>query len=454
MSRCIIIGAGSVGILAAYLCTQKYDEVFLIDKDDNLGGLLSSFEINGAFYDYGTHIPGRTGNSIIDEFFYGDDESIEKNYYKFPYLKSENYFKGEWNKTNTLLDVRKLNEIDYLRGLVELLEAPGLDGTEVSLSEFLSKTVGKTYTEKAYKPVVEKLQGSDISLEELVPEVLRIFGLQRVIALTNDVTKELKTKPRLDASLGFHRYDDGDRDDFYFYPKGNQGIGKWMDSAVAKLKKCGVKIITGESVSSISHVDRDIDSITLSSGEKLELDHLVWTVPAFLAFKAANITFSAAPPKFRNHILCHYEFDKELLKKVPQYLLCWASEFYSYRITLYPNITPDKEKSSRNNLTVEVLSGKLDEEIVSNILNIVHDELIKLKIVDEDAKILTSKMQDLGAGFPVLSIDFMENVKKQSAFLSDSLSNFSLLGRASGRGFFINDLLLDTYSNLIEDKNG
>jgi protoporphyrinogen oxidase len=454
MSRCIIIGAGSVGILSAYLCAQKYDEVFLIDKDNNLGGLLSSFEINGAIYDYGTHIPSRTGNGMIDEFFYGGDDNIEKNYYKFPCLKSENYFKGEWNKTNTLLDVRKLNEIDYLRGLVELLEAPGLDGTEISLSDFLCKTVGKTYTEKAYKTVVEKLQGTDIGLEELVPEVLRIFGLQRVMALTNDVTKELKTKPRLDASLGFHHYDDGDRDDYYFYPKGNHGIGKWMDSAVAKLKKNGVKIITGESVSSISHVDGNIASITLSSGEELSLDHLVWTVPAFLAFKAANITFSAKPPEFRNHILCHYEFDKPLLKTEPQYLLCWASEYYSYRITLYPNITPDKGKSSRNNLTVEVLSGKLEDGIVNDLLDIVHEELIKLQVIDKDAIILASKIQDLGAGFPVFSIDFMKNVKKQSSLLSDSLTNFNLLGRASGRGFFINDLLLDAYKQLIENKNG
>jgi len=451
MSKCVIIGAGTVGILSAYLCTKKYDEVILIDKDTNLGGLLSSFQINGATYDYGTHIPGRTGNENIDEFFYGKKEVIDENYYKFPYLKSENYFRGEWNTTNTLLDVRKLEEIDYLKGLVALFEAPGLDGTEKTLADYLNKTVGGIYTDKAYKPVIEKLQGADISLDEIAPDVLRLFGLQRVIALNNDVTKELKNNSRLDASLGFHRYEDGDRNNYYYYPKGNNGIGKCMDDAVDKIKELGVKIITGQSVSYISHVGGNVESLTLSNDEKIELDKLIWTVPAFLAFKAANIENLAKPPAFRNHLLCHYEFDKKLLKTKPQYLLCWDQDYYSYRITLYPNITTDKQKSSRFNLTVEVLSGKLDDATINNMINIVHDELIRLKVVDADSNILESKMQNLGAGFPVFSIDFIDEVKKQAELLSNSLKNFSLLGRASGKGFFIHDLLLDAYKEIIDD---
>ena len=450
MSRCVIVGAGSVGILSAYLYTKKYDEVILIDKDANLGGLLSSFDIDGAMYDFGTHIPGCTGNSTIDEFFYGEEQEREDRYYKFPFLRSENYFRGQWNENNTLMDVRTLNEQDYLKGIVELLEAPGLDGNETSLDSFLNKTVGNTFTEKAYKPVVEKLQGDDLNLEEISPEILRLFGLQRVIALNETVTKELKQNERLDASLGFHSYEDGSRGGYY-YPKGNNGIGQWIDYAVDKIKELNVKIITGESVSAISHVEGKVDSITLSNEEDIQLDHLVWTVPTFLAFKAARIEYSSAPPKFRNHLLCHFEFDKKLLKTKPQYLLCWDPDFYSYRITLYPNITDDAGKSSRNNLTVEVISARLDEEQVSNMSDTIYAELVKLNVIDESANVLQSKVQNLGAGFPVFSLGFIDDVKKQADFISGQLKNFSLLGRSSGKGFFINDLLLNAYEHIIED---
>lgn len=455
MSRCVVVGAGSVGILAAYLCSKKYDEVILIEKNSNLGGLLSSFEMNGAKYDYGTHIPGVTGNANIDEFLFGDEDEINSKFYKFPYLKSENYFKGEWNKKNTLLDVRKLESIDYYKGIVDLLECPGLEGSEKTLAEFLEKSVGKVFTEKAYKPVIEKLQGEGVSLDALIPEVLRTFGLQRVIALTSEASKELKQIERLDSSLGYHSYDDHERDGFYYYPKGNNGIGKWMDYAIEKLKKSGVKILQGEEVAAIEHKNGIISNVVLKNDDSISIDHLVWTVPAFLAYKAAEIDFSSKPPSFMNHILCHYEFDSPLLKSEPQYLLCWDPEFYSYRITLYPNITEDSDKQMKNNLTVELLSGKLEQNEIDKMLDVVHAELIKLKVISTEAKLVESKLQNLGAGFPIFTTDFIQNVVEQAKTLNKSLNNFSLLGRASGRAFFINDLLRDTYTQLIdESENG
>ncbi len=455
MTRCVVVGAGSVGILAAYLCKSKYDEVILIEKNSELGGLLSSFEMNGAKYDYGTHIPGMTGNKTIDEFLFGNEDEIERDFYKFPYLKSENYFKGTWNKKNTLLDVRKLKHENYLAGMLELLEAPGLDGSEENLAEFLEKSVGKTFSEEAYKPVIEKLQGKEVELQDLLPEVLRTFGLQRVIALTSKVSKELKQIARLDQSLAYHSYDDHEREGFYYYPKGNNGIGKWMEYAIDKLEKCGVKILQGEEVSSIEHENGTIGSIILKNNDSIPIDHLVWTVPAFLAYKAAKIEFISKPPKFRNHILCHYEFDIPFMKKAPQYLLCWEPGFYSYRITLYPNITSDTEKSSRFNLTVEVLTGKLESDIIDNLMDTVQNELIELEIIKPESKRIASKLQNLGAGFPVFTTDFMKNVIEQAETLNSNLNNFSLLGRASGRGFFINDLLRDTYTQLIiENENG
>jgi protoporphyrinogen oxidase len=451
MKRCVVVGAGPVGILAAFLYKQKYDEVVLVEKGNNLGGLLSSFDIDGAKYDFGTHIPGCTGNEIIDNFFYGDVEKRDKNYYKFHCLKSENYFENKWYETNTLIDVRNLNEKDYFKGVIQLLEAPGLSGNEKNLEEFLENTVGSIFTEKAYVPVFSKLQGSDVSLKDISPEVLRLFGLQRVIALNESISKELKKIPRLDQSLGYHRYDDGERNSFYYYPKGNNGIGKWMDDAVSKLYESGVKIVTGQSVATMSHNDGNIDSIILTNGEEFDINYIAWTVPTFLAFKAANINFVSKSPEFRNHLLCHYEIDKKILKKEAQYLLCWDPNYASYRITLYPNITCDSEKSSRNNLTVEVISDDLSDDLLESMSDKIFNELKQLGVIPEEAKILHSKTQNLGAGFPVFTNDFVEDVKEQARFLSHKLDNFSLLGRSSGKGFFINDLLLNTYNEIVDD---
>lgn len=442
-NTCVIVGGGVVGLLAAYLSSKFYSKVYLIERSDSVGGLLGSFKRNGAIYDYGTHVPALTNIPELNQILYGSEKDMQESYHFLPYLRSENFFMGQWNLTSPLIDTRGLTESLYNKGLVELLEAKGSSMDITNLYEHLVLTFGPTFTEEIYRPVFRKLLGAE--LESIHRNVLRTFGLQRLLALTPEISKDLKALSRYDDSLGYHSYTDGAPPLPYCYPKGNNGIGYWSNMLFQKVKSAGVEVITERFVKKINHENSMVVSLEINDGSKIVSNHVFWTVPPVLALKAANINIESHPPKFRTHTLCHFEFEKPLLKTVPQYLLCWDSRMLSYRITLYPNITVDRRMAKRHNLTVEVLSDENAEMNLDSIGERVLSELIEMSIVSKDNTLIDSLISYMGPSFPVLSEVFLNDASKIQQEVKDKLSNITLLGRGAGSTFFINDLLIETY---------
>lgn len=440
---CVVVGGGVVGLLAAYLASKNYDKVILIERSTHLGGLLGSFERNGAIYDYGTHVPAFTGIDELDDALYGTASERQAQYHFLPYLRSENFFSGKWNTTSPLIDSRSLPSEDYTQGILALLEAPGADPENDNLYQYLINTFGETFTEKIYRPVMKKLLHTE--LENIHKVVLKTFGLQRLIALTPEVTRDLKTLKNYDASLGFHSYTEGSPGIPYCYPKGNKGISHWPETLLAKIKNAGVSVMTGVFVQHIHQTDAQIQSLTLNDGTSIICDHVLWTVPPALALKAANLPLNTAPPVFRTHTLCHYQFRDPFLKSFPQYLLCWDSSMLSYRITLYPNISEDRRATGCHNLTVEVLSDATAEAKIQEISNTVLGELRTMQVVGHDNPLIDSQVNFLGHSFPVVTKEFLDNAKYLQERVELAFSNITLLGRGAGATFFINDLLIETY---------
>ena len=445
---CIVVGGGVVGLLAAYLAKKNFENVILVERSSSIGGLLGSFEHEGALYDYGTHIPAITNINDLDHILFGSEQERLNTYHHFPYLRSENYFNSKWNLTSPLISTASLPEKIYSRGIEELLEAKGADQSETNLEKYLIDTFGLTFTREIYKPVFKKLLNED--LNNLHKNLLKTFGLQRLIALTPDATKQLKILPKYDNSLGFHSYTDGSPALPYCYPKGVNGIGFWGEQLLNKVLEAGVVIKTKDSISKINLQGASVRSVLLADNTEIKCDHVFWTVSPALALKSVGLEVKVSAPVFRTHTLCHFEFKKPLLKVIPQYLLCWDVDMISYRITLYPNITEDRAKVQKYNLTVEVLSDSSAAEMQEQISEKVLAELKTMNIVSGDNELLARKIEYMGNSFPILTEQFLRDAKELQNRVEEEFSNLTLLGRAAGTTFFINDLLVATYNKVNE----
>ena len=448
MSACVVVGGGVVGLLCALLARQRYQQVTLVEKSDSCGGLLGSFSRNGACYDYGTHIPAPTGVAELDALLYGSGEERKRDYHSFPYLLSENFHNGHWYPSSPLIDARTLSPDLYHRGMTELLLAEGAPLEERNLYRYLRATFGETFTESIYRPVMRKVQGED--LENLERDVLRLFGLQRLIALTPEATRKLKAIPGYDASLGFHSYTEGAVAIPYIYPRGNGGIGAWPARLEHRVRELGCDIRLGESVNRIRNGSGRVDAVVLAGGDTLPCDRLIWTIPPIFACRAAGIEVGGGRPAFRSHTLVHLRYAQPFLKHRPQYLLCWEPTLQSYRITLYPNITPERNAAGVHNLTVEVLGGPEAELQTAAIAQRVERELVEISVVARENPVVDSAAVFLGPSFPVLTPAFVAASKEQCTALKSCLANLDLLGRGSA-AFFINDLLLQAWHSLKEN---
>ncbi len=283
-------------------------------------------------------------------------------------------------------------------------------------------------------------------------DLLRLFGLQRVVAFTPERSRELKKEPKYDSKIAYHSYTEGSPPLGYYYPKGEQGIGQWISLLTDQLKSSGVTILTDRTIKKINQNESRVTSVELNDGALLNCDNLIWSLPAALAQLALGQQPSP-PPGFTNTSLFHFEVDTPILKTFPHYLLCWEPSFLSYRITLYPNLRTSK--APRHNITVEVLSDKSIKDNLDKVEAKVFQEMKSLEVIAPSAKILNSKHEFVGPSFPQITESFVKNQMTQARSLEGSLRNFHLIGRGSGKGFFINDLLKNCHTTLKEiSKNG
>jgi len=439
-----IVGGGLAGLLSSILLADKFEQVLLIEKGDQCGGLLTSVKDDrGNYYDLGTHIPELMTDPELNELLYGTPEELAENWTQFAHLPVGNFFNGQWNMGNSLVDTRSLLEEDYNQGILELLALDKPSQSE-NLDAYLRETVGPTFTDKVFQPILMKLYGSgtkDLSLQSSIG----YFGLSRVIALTTSVTKALKTLDVFDAKLGYHNYLDQKLKAAHLYPKNLKGVSYWMERLVGMAQSKGVQILTNESVEKIHHSDKKITEIYLSSKGKVGCDLLIWTAAPGLALHVAGIPGAHKGPRTRATSLFHFAFDKELLIKESLYVWCWDSGFKTFRITLYPSLNPHVTPAL-NNLTAEVLSTSDEAEDIT--LEDIQKEMVDLGIVSKNAKVLSQIKQVLHNTFPVPTDDDNNHARANLDRLHEAFSNVMVVGRFAGNAWFLTDVIKETYSGV------
>lgn len=440
---CVIVGGGVVAILAAHILSKKYNKVHIIEQSESLGGLLSSKNFNReVYFDYGPHLFTLTGIKKIDEILFGPLAELKSSWLQHNYLYDSNFFK-KWNMGSSLIDIKSLPLALYKESLSELIKVKTLNKTD-NYNDYIISNFGKTLKINIFDNVINKIYGS-VDLDQMSIKSLKVFGLHRVLAFTNEETIKLKEQYIYDERIAFHSFEQDKRNLKFYYPKGEKGVGYWVQKQILDLKRKNIIIHNNNTIQSINFSDQHINSLTLKSGKKLDLDFCLWTVPPALGLKAANIKYQGRIPKTRSNIIFHFEFDKSLINNKSTYLWNWDLSYRTFRVTLYPNLNK-KTKKDFSYITVEVLCDYFEQDAINS--EQIIKELKILNIIPMDTSCLFDKKEFIRSSFPILTQDYGKQTYELNKVFEESFSNLKTAGRHSGRVWFMNEALIDLY-NLI-----
>ena len=260
-NKIVISGAGITVLVSALLLLKKHkgEDIYLVDKNDEAGGLLRRFDYGpwGSF-DYGMHNMLKTGITELDELLWGllppeEWQLLNGNKRDLAGI----FFNGRLQKNSPYIDLRSFPKRDYETCITALWEhfAGAIwseHSTPSNFEEFAHFRFGEIVSNKTIIPSIEKIFKKKAS--ELDYKASRLTPLDRLTFCDEDLIKELtksdflkkliawsdqRTLP-LDRSSGRNA----------FYPV-KYGIYRIVDSIIDRLQKAGVNLLLGSEIKGI-----------------------------------------------------------------------------------------------------------------------------------------------------------------------------------------------------------
>lgn len=425
----LIVGGGIAGITAALLLEQKAESYLLVEAESELGGLLRTKKSAGYFFDYGTHILSDTGIDELDKLLLDLEPDLWNEYDR---LKSGSYFNC-FDSNGPVISLEKnITEKKLLNQCIyELLSSLDSDGDYSDLESKLISLFGITIYKEVFYPILFNIYGKELT--ELDPVANQIFGLNRISCLNGSISRMLKNIPELDDRIAYHDSNALVSSNKYFYPKSG-GVGNWVEDLSEKLSgvktRCKVEGIIKEG---------DYFSVSFSDNSTVLVKNIIWSLPSSMLCRLLGVPAAGGKPEFLHTTLYHFVIDKK-----PATDIFYYHDFNPlnniFRVTLYSNISQEKE----HRLTVEILDKKESNLSSEDILS----EIIKTGSLDKMTNILYSEKDYLGPSFPIITPGFVDASRQNREALEGS-DNIYLIGKGRGDIFFTRDVVVDVYNQLI-----
>ena len=430
MKKTVVVGGGIVGITAAYFAKKNGDEVILIDSEKHLGGLLKSSCNEYGCFDYGTHVAAKTGVNELDHFLFSDFS--KSNSYQFDRAESGNFFLGRLSEVSPHVDSGFLPENIFNKGSMELLSSSNKLGE--NLKDTLLHRYGNVFYQEIFEDVVNKFFGYPAEL--LANECIRFFEMNRLLAFDKKASEWLKEVAIFDEKIGFHSSSKGGEK---YYPLSG-GIGWWITNLENKLKASGVVIKKEVMIQDVKVAGKGFDILT--DNQSFQTDKLIWTLSSGLLNRFIKTGIKGSKPEFRKTALYDFVFDQPLQSK-SCYINVYDKNFLSGRVTNYQNL---QDKPNFYACTVEVL--KNEDFVFEEVIGEVEQELFAMGLVTKENNCLFRQCRVLKEGFPILKTDNIKSLNMINKYYNQHYPNITLLGRSSGKGFFMSELLISAYEKV------
>jgi protoporphyrinogen oxidase len=427
--RVLVVGGGVVGITAAYFNALKGNKVTLIEASNEIGGLLKSSSSTFGHFDYGVHIASRTGQPELDDFLFSQNS---QSLHSFTLQEAGSFFNGQLTSFSPFLNLNSLNGQHKKNAGYELIKAPTNIEAD-NLATALKIRYGETAYKEAFEPYIKHTFG--VKPSELPIYYMQFFDMYRVVAFDEKTSSAVKGIEYLNDRIAFQKPTPGVEK---YYPK-TGGIAYWVKGLYKQILSLGVDVILNTTVKSIEYNDKNI-SVKFDDNEHC-FNEIDWTISSAILPHYLPLNNNIKKPNFRKTVLLDFVFQEPILTQC-KYINNFSPTHLSTRLTCYQNLLPD---STFYAITVEVLVETVKNS--EDLLNKISTELTEMGLVSQSNTCIFSQHRSINEGFPIITREIDSSIKKLNAELLSKYPNIKLLGRSSSKGFFMSELLIDTYMN-------
>jgi len=419
MKNVLILGGGLTGLTSAWKLAEADNNVTVIEKQDKLGGISSTFKHKNFNLDYGPHkiytqIPEIMNEikSLVKEENLLEIEKRSKIYLKGKYYDYPIGLKDILLKMNPLIGIkagfsfglRKAKNIVYKK--------------EISYEDYLTNRFGKGIYELVFKPYAEKVWGNPKELDKELASI-RVSVPSLSALLKNMLIK--KKNPEISA-------------DKFYYPK--YGIISLAEEMQENIEMNNGNILFNSYITEMKLNDNFIEEVKIkekSKVKKMKPDFIISTIPIKELPKLLNapqeIIDAADSLKYRPLILFYIVANKDGLFN-DNWIFYPEKDIIFNRISEQKGFSKDMIPNDKTVLTVEITCDADSELFKLNnkeLYEKVIADLEKVNILSRNdvSEYFSAKLKDV---YPVYDLEFKKNLNIILTYLSN-IQNLITNGR-------------------------
>lgn len=421
--RIAVIGAGPAGMTAAYqlsksMASGKIRALDVYEASAEVGGLSRSLDMWGQRVDYGPHrffSHDRKINALWLEVVGSDYEMVNRQtriFYK------NNFFDYPLKAFNALKSLGIFEAFLCLSSyLIQRVNPVKDDGT---FESWVTRRFGRRLYHIFFKTYSEKLWGIPCTELDSDFAAQRIKKLSLFEAIKNALFKSEKNEHTTLVEQ-------------FAYPF--NGTGSVYEKMAVQIRKNGGQIFLSKGVEKVITSGNVVTGIQLHSGEYVEYDHVISTMPLSLLVSRLpetpyEVKEYANNLKFRNTILVYLEIDRKDLFP-DQWLYIHSAELQTGRITNFRNWVPQLYGSSDHTiLCLEYWCNfgdeawEMDDE---HLIQLGASEIRKTGLLGT-GNVLNGKVTRLPRCYPVYFRNYKSVLKPVEDYLK-GISNLQAIGR-------------------------
>lgn len=417
--RILILGGGLSGLSCAYNLVKEGHDVHVVERDNELGGISSSFVHDGFVLDYGPH----------------------KIYTQMPHISEE--IKKLLGKN--LINIPKTSQIqlngmlfDYPVKITDIVKRMSLMVTAKAGLLYFNAMLGGKLSKRddsSYEDYLVNRFGRGLYNLVFRDYAWKIWGNPK--HLSADLAKTRVSLPGL-VSMIIHSLKGGKGDatisaDFFQYPR--QGGILELSLAMEKIvKDSGGHVYFNTEPKEIRVSKNKVSSVKLSNGKTIRPDFVASTIQIdelATLFRPVNSKLISASKrlKYKSIILIYLVVNRERVLK-SNWVFFPEKEFIFNRISEQKQFSDFKLPKDKSVITVEITCDDKDKKwkfTDKEFLELIIDDLEKAGIVkrSEIDRYFTRKIVD---AYPVYSKDYKESLDLINEHI-DKIDNMITYGR-------------------------